>query len=104
MIFLTEGRFLVSPTVRTLIHTGLLSGFYDILILRFADLYAAARWRIWVGDFECDYIEYSWSVIVWIGYVLGRVFVREIMTIPEEGFPMRLFVSESDCRGKPSAL
>lgn len=37
-----EGRFLVSHTVRTAILIGYLAD-YDVLILRFADLYAAAR-------------------------------------------------------------
>jgi len=40
-----KGRFLVSHTVRTAILSDYLAD-YDILILRFADLYAAARWGI----------------------------------------------------------
>ena len=50
----------------------------------------------WVGDFECDYVEYSWSVncVDWLRF--GHRFVRGIMTIPEEGFPLRLFVDEND--------
>jgi len=37
--------------------------------------------------------------IVWIGYVLGGSFVRGIMMIPEEGFPLRVYVGESDRHG-----
>lgn len=49
------------------------SAVYDILILRFVDFYVAARWRIWVGDFECDYVEYSWSVscVDWLPFWAG---------------------------------
>ena len=47
----------------------------------FADLYAATRWRILIGDFECDASNILGLLIVWVGYLLGQSFVRGIMTI-----------------------
>jgi hypothetical protein len=57
------------------------------------------RWRIWVGDFECDYVEYSWSVncVDWLRF--WAEFCEGNLTIPEEGFPLRLFTGESDRHG-----
>jgi hypothetical protein len=56
--------------------------------LRFADLYAAARGQIWIGDFECDTSNDSWSINCADWLLFGQSFVRGIMTIPREGFPL----------------
>ena len=65
------------------------------------------------GEFELAILNVvtsniSWSVnrVDWLRF--GESFVRGIMTIPEEGFPLRVYVGESDRHGsiygKDSAL
>jgi len=74
--FLTEGRFLVSHTVRTVILIGLLSGFYDILILRLQTFTLLLDGEFGLA-FECGYVEYSWSVnCVATGYVWAEFCVE----------------------------
>ena len=72
-ILLTEGRFLVSPTVRTVILIGLLSGFTTFSSY---DLQTFTLLRD--GEFGLAILNGVTSnilglLIVWIGYVLGRV-------------------------------
>jgi len=106
-ILLAEGRFLVSHTVQTAILIGLLSG------LRHSHPtvcrpFAAARRGIWASDFEYGFVEYFLvcQLCGWLRF--GESFLRGIMTIPEEGFPLRVYVGESDRHGliygKDSAL
>ena len=88
-----EGRFLVSHTVRTAILIGLLSG------LRHSHPTVCRPLRCCATGFELAILNVitsniSWSVnrVDWLRF--GGSFVRGIMTIPEEGFPLRVYVGE----------
>jgi hypothetical protein len=86
----SEGRFLVSHTVRTAILIGLLSGLRHSHPTVCRPLRCCA-----MGNLS----NISWSVnrVDWLRF--GESFVRGIMTIPEEGFPSRVYVGESDRHG-----
>lgn len=68
VFFLTEERFLVSPTVRTVLLIGLLGGFTTFSSYGLQTFTLLRDGEFWTGDFECGYVEYSGSV-----YGVGRV-------------------------------
>ncbi len=74
LFFLTEERFLISPTVRTVILIGLLGGFTT-----FSSYGLQTFTLLRDGEFGLAILNVVTSnilglLMVWVGYVLGRVF------------------------------
>ena len=74
LLFLTEERFVLSPTVRTVIMIGLLGGFTTFSsysLQTFALLREGAFGLALLNMFTSNILG---LLMVWIGYVLSRIF------------------------------
>jgi hypothetical protein len=94
-----EGRFLVSHTVRTAILIGLLSGLrtFSSYGLQTFTLLRDGEFELVILNVVTSNISRSVNRVNWLRF--GESFVGGIMTIPEEGFPLRVYVGESDRHG-----
>lgn len=94
-----EGRFLVSHTVRTAILIGLLSGLRHShpTVLQTFTLLRDGKFELAILNVVRSIISWSVNRVDWLRF--GESFLRGIMTIPEEGFPLRVYVGESDRHG-----
>ena len=73
VFFLTEERFLMSPTIRTVILIGLLGGFTTFSAYGLQTFALLREGQFGLATLNVVTSNILGLVMVWVGYVLGRV-------------------------------
>ena len=99
LFYLMQERYLVNQNVRTIVLAGLLGGFTTFssfgcrLLLCREMVNSVSRLSTWVFP-TCSVCSWYGPVTLWPGF-----YKRGAMNIPEDGYPVRIFIGESDKHG-----